>query len=443
MGTLIYNILLFTNNNSNEIIENGAVCFDNTTITDIGSSSNLIKKYPGYKRIDGQGKLLMPGWINAHMHCYSTYARGLAMQKSAQNFSEILENLWWRLDKSLDSDANYYSALIPAIAAVKNGVTSFIDHHASPNSIDGSLDRIEEALSRIGMRASLCYEVSDRDGKDKAKQGIDENIRFIKKCNNEKNSNNGLYSALFGLHASFTLSDETLDKVVDVNQRLVSGFHIHLGEGPDDNDLSIWGMRATERLYKFGILGKKTVAAHGIHLNDNEMNLICDSNTMIIHNPQSNMNNAVGRTDIFEMLEKNIMVGLGSDGMNASLFPEMRAANLIHKHDLCDSNIGWDEVEQIVLKNNPEIYRRISNQNVGIIKSGYLADLILVDYYPPTRLTSENIWGHILFGIADAPVDTTIINGKIVMRDKILTGINEKEIATKSMEFADKVWRKF
>ena len=178
MGTLIHNTLIFTNNESNEVIENGAVCYDKTIITDIGSSSELVKKYPGYNRINGQGKLLMPGWINAHMHCYSTYARGLAIQKSPQNFSEILENLWWRLDKSLDSEANYYSALIPAIAAIKNGVTSFIDHHASPNSIDGSLDRIEEALSKIGMRASLCYEVSDRDGKDKAKQGLSQYHTF-------------------------------------------------------------------------------------------------------------------------------------------------------------------------------------------------------------------------------------------------------------------------
>ena len=443
MGTLIHNVSIFTNDNSNQIISNGAVCFDDTTIIEVGLTRDLSKKYPDYKKIDGQCKLLMPSWINAHMHCYSTYARGLAIQKSPQNFLDILENLWWRLDKALDSEANFHSALIPAIAAVKSGVTTFIDHHASPNSIDGSLDRIEEALSRVGLRASLCYEVSDRDGKNKAQQGINENVRYLKKCYTQDESNNNLYSALFGLHASFTLSDETLLKVADLNQDLDSGFHIHLAEGPDDNDLKIRGMRATERLNKFGILGSKTVAAHGIHLKDDELNLIADSDTMIIHNPQSNMNNAVGRSDIFKMLNKSIMVGLGSDGMNASLYPEMRAANLIHKHDLRDSKAGWNEIQQITLKNNPEIYQRISGQKISKMVSGYLADMILVDYYPPTELTSENIWGHILFGIADAQVDTTIINGRIVMQNKKLTGIDEAEIAAKSKEFAKRVWSKF
>jgi putative selenium metabolism protein SsnA len=443
MGTLIHNVLIFTNNNKNQIVTNGTVCLENHTIVEIGSSADLFNKYPDHKKIDGQGKLLMPGWINAHMHCYSTYARGLAMQKSSQKFSDILKNLWWRLDKALDSEANYFSAVIQAISAIKNGVTTFIDHHASPNSIDGSLDRIEDALLQVGMRASLCYEVSNRDGKEKAQSGIDENVRYIKKCQNTKNLNDGLFSALFGLHASFTLSDETLSQVVDIIRNLKSGSHIHLAEGSDDNDLNIIGMRAAERLNKFGILGNKTIAAHGIHLNDLDFDLISASDTMIVHNPQSNMNNAVGRTNIFKMINKSILVGLGSDGMNASLYPEMRTANLIHKHDLKDSNIGWNEIQQIALKNNPEIYRRISDQKIGQIIPGHLADLILVDYYPPTEINSENIWGHILFGVADAQVDTTIINGQIVMQNKKIIGIDENEVAAKSREFADKVWNKF
>jgi putative selenium metabolism protein SsnA len=443
MGTLIHNARIFTNNDSNQIIENGAVYFENNDILDAGSSVNLIAKYPNSEKIDGQGKILMPGWINAHMHCYSTYARGLAMQKSPQNFYEILNQLWWRLDKALDDEANYYSALIPAVSAIKNGVTTFIDHHASPNCIDGSLDRIEEGLSKIGIRASLCYEVSDRDGEENAKLGMNENIRYIRKCKDKAKSNRYLYSALFGLHASFTLSDQTLVCAAEFCSQLKSGFHIHLAEGSDDNDVKMHGMRAAERLNKFGILGNKTIAAHGIHLNDSELDLLASSDTIIVHNPQSNMNNAVGRTDIFKMMDRNILVGLGSDGMNASLYPEMRAANLIHKHDLKDSNIGWHEIQQVVLKNNAKIYERISGQKIGQLESGYQADLILIDYYPPTTLTSENIWGHILFGIADAPIDTTIINGKIVMQNKKLIGIDEEEIAAKSREFAGNVWRKF
>jgi putative selenium metabolism protein SsnA len=442
VGTLIHNTRIFTNNDSNQIIEDGAVYFETREILETGSSADLIKKHPNSDKIDGQGKLLMPGWINAHMHCYSTYARGLAMQQSPRTFHEILEQLWWRLDKALDAEANYYSALIPAISAVKSGVTTFVDHHASPNCIDGSLDRIEEGLSKIGIRASLCYEVSDRDGEEKSKMGMKENVRYIKKCMDSSNEPNYLFSALFGLHASFTLSDQTLLCAAEFNNHLESGFHIHLAEGPDDNDLNIRDVRAAERLNKFEILSNKTIAVHGIHLTEKEMDMLSDSQTMIIHNPQSNMNNAVGRTQIFKMMDKKILVGLGSDGMNASLYPEMRTANLIHKHDLKNSNIGWNEIQQIVLKNNAKIYERISGQKIGQIVTGYLADLILIDYYSPTEINSENIWGHILFGIADAQVDTTIINGKIVMKNKKLIGIDEEEVAAKSREFAKKVWKK-
>ncbi|HES59180.1 MAG: putative aminohydrolase SsnA [Calditrichaceae bacterium] len=443
MGTLIHNVRIFTNNSYSQIIEDGAVYFENRKIIATDLSPDLLNKYPESEKMDGQGKLLMPGWINAHMHCYSAYARGLAMQQSPQNFYEILKQLWWRLDKALDAEANYYSALLQAIAAVKNGVTTLIDHHASPNCIDGSLDRIEEALAKVGLRASLCYEVSDRDGEEKSKMGMAENIRYIRKCQDAAASENGLYSALFGLHASFTLSDQTLICAAEFNNHMKSGFHIHLAEGSDDNDLKIHGIRAAERLKKFGILGNKTIAVHGIHLTGDEMDMIADSGTMIIHNPQSNMNNAVGRTNIFKMMKKNILVGLGSDGMNASLYPEMRSANLIHKHDLKDSNAGWNEVQQIVLENNAEIYQRIAGQKIGQITPGHLADLILIDYFPPTELTSENIWGHILFGIADAQVDTTIINGRIVMQNKQIIGIDEEEIAAKSREFANRIWRKF
>lgn len=441
MGTLIHNGLLCTNNNDNHILLDGAVYFNDGIIVETGKSGDLLTKYSTHSKIDAEGKLIMPGWINAHMHCYSTYARGLVIQKLPGKFSEILENLWWKLDKALDSESIYFSTLIPAISAIKNGVTAFIDHHSSPNCIDGSLDRIEDALSQIGMRASLCYEVSDRNGKEKTQQGIKENIRFIKKCNKPDNLN-GLYSAMFGLHASFTLNDETLLQVRAQNKDLDSGFHIHLAEGPDDNNLEIKAMRAAHRLDRFGILGNKTIAAHGNHLNDEELDLVSGSGTMIIHNPQSNMNNAVGRADIFKMMDKNILVGIGSDGMNATLYPEIRTANLIHKHDSGNPNTGWNEIQKIALKNNPEIFQRISGQKIGRIEPGFLADLILVDYYPPTEVTPQNLWGHILFGIADARVDTTIINGRIVMQNCDLPGISEREVAEKSREFAEKVWRR-
>lgn len=444
MGYLIKNVCIITNNDQQDILFNHALCIDQFHIKEIGPEESLITKYPQHQVIDGEGRLLLPGWINAHMHCYGTYARGLALQKAPQHFLEILSDLWWRLDKALDGESTYYSALIPAITAVKSGVTTIIDHHASPTAIDGSLDRIEHALEVVGLRAVLCYEVSDRDGPEKARQGLDENERYLVKCDSAlERKNHFLYDGMVGLHASFTLSDDTLRHAADIADRRQRGCHFHLAEGEADNNPQYQGGRALERFQRFGILRPKSLAAHAIHLTEEEIDTLAQSQTMVVHNPQSNMNNAVGRTDIFAMLKRQIMVGLGSDGMSASLYPEMRAAHLIHKHDLRNPAIGWQEIQSLTLRNNARIYERLTGQKVGRIESGYLADLILVDYYPPTPLTRDNFWGHVLFGIADATVDTTIIHGRIVMKNHQLTNLDEAEIAARSREFAARVWQKF
>ncbi len=438
MNLLIENIRIFTNTPDTEILPAQSLAVENDLIKETGSAVALRAKYAGFEKLDGQGKLLMPGWINPHMHFYGTFARGMALQKAPQGFKEILEQLWWKLDKALDAESVYYSALIPAITAIKSGVTSVVDHHASPNAIDGSLDRIQQALEITGLRGVLCYEVSDRDGLQKAKAGLAENERYLRKTEKEA----GLYRGMIGLHAAFTLSDETLAAAADLGKRTKTGFHIHLAEGKEDDARPQYGISATERLQKAGILNRQTIAAHAIHISEADRAILKSTDTMVVHNPQSNMNNAVGRADLFNLLGDGILTGLGTDGMSVSLFGDMRAANLIHKHDLQDSRAGWTEVQKMVLQNNATIYERVGGVRLGKIAPGLTADLILVDYFPPTPLNCENIWGHILFGIADAPVDTTIINGKIVMRDKKILTADEKEAAAKAREFAQRVWDK-
>ena len=439
MAKRIKNARIFTNDN--RLPEADALLIDKHLIAAVGSEDKLKKEYPDAEVIDAGGRLVTPGLINAHMHLYSTFARGLALERAPQNFLQILSDLWWRLDKALDDEAVYYSALVPAITAIKNGVTSIIDHHASPNAVDGSLDRIEQALKETGLRAALCYEVSDRDGKEIAAAGLKENERYIKKCAQRKQKNAAsLFSAMFGLHAAFTLDDDTLRQAAETGKQLSSGFHIHLAEGKDDDAGPRYGMSTTARLHRLGILGSKTIAAHAIHINESDLNLLAQSDTMVVHNPQSNMNNAVGRADIFAMLKKGLLVGLGTDGMSPALFPDMRTANLLHKHDLADPTVGWNEIRQITLENNARIYERISGQKVGRLAPGHCADLVIYDYYPPTPLTEENLWGHILFGVADAPVHTVIINGKTVLQNHQPVDLDEKEIAAKSREAAKKVW---
>jgi cytosine/adenosine deaminase-related metal-dependent hydrolase len=296
------------------------------------------------------------------------------------------------------------------------------------------------------LRGVLCYEVSDRNGKEIAQHGLRENERYIKKCQTAKNKNSDhLFDAMMGLHASFTLDDDTLTQAAELSRSLNRGCHIHVLEDGVDGRITKEKYRGgvVERLQKFEILDDQSIAAHCIHLTEAEKDLLAQTQTMVAHNPQSNMNNAVGRTDIFGYLKRGAMVGIGTDGMSADLKPDICTAMLLHKHDLKNYNVGWNEIQQMVFKNNPAIFEKVSGQKVGRIEPGYLADMILIDYFPPTPLTPDNFWGHFLFGIADAEVDTTIINGQIVMKDKVIPDVDEGEIAEKARDVTKRVWEKF
>lgn len=439
MSLLIDNIRLFTNVADDPLHTDYAVAIEDGKFVAIGPASQLRSAYHSGSVLDGQGRLLMPGWINTHMHLYSTFARGLALEASPSGFKQILEQLWWRLDKVLDKESIYYSALVPAMEAVRTGVTSIIDHHASPNAIDGSLDRVADALQKVGMPAVLCYEVSDRDGTARARAGINENERFIRNCSREES----LYEGMIGLHAAFTLSDQTLDTAAATAGRLRRGCHLHLAEGPEDDARPRFGMSTTARLHKHGILTKNTLAAHAIHINTADREMLRDNEVMVVHNPQSNMNNGVGRAKVMEMLNAGICVGLGTDGMSAGLAGDIRAAYLLHKHGMSDSSVGWQESRQMVLQNNARIYERCSGRRVGQIKPGFSADCILVDYDPPTPMTGDNAWGHILFGVLDVTVHTTIINGDIVYSNGHFPHLDAREIMAGAREVAARVWSDF
>lgn len=443
---LIHNVTIFTNNENRSVLENHAVVIEGTRITAVGPAAELKEKYSQVEQIDGNGRLLMPGFSNAHMHFYGMYARGMALNQTPNNFHEILQYLWWALDKVLDDEAVYYSALIPAITAVRHGVTSIIDHHASPNWCDGSLDQIENALTKVGMRALLCYETSDRDGKAIRDAGLAENERYIRKCQAAKAANpDHLFDGMMGLHASFTLDDDSLEKAVAIASGLDRGCHIHMLEDYVDETATVekYHRSVVERLDHFGVLNSKSIAAHGIFLGDNGRKLLADSDTIVVHQAQSNMNNAVGRADVFALLNSGVTVGIGTDGMTPDLRREVMTGYLLHKHHVSDNNLGWVEYETMAMKNNPAIYRRLTGQQVGVVAEGALADLILVDYYPPTPFNGGNFWGHFLFGMVDADVNTTIINGKLIMHDKQIAGIDEREIATQSQKVAERVWKRY
>ncbi|MBN1898874.1 MAG: putative aminohydrolase SsnA [Spirochaetes bacterium] len=426
---------------NHDIIEKGGVYIEENLIRDFGPTDKLLKRYHDFEYIDAREKVIMPGLVCAHHHLYSTFACGLAF-RPAENFVRILENLWWKLDKALTLEDVYYSALVTLLKCIRNGTTTIIDHHASPHAISGSLDKLKQAVKKVGLRACLCYELTDRDGKKGIEKGMEENIRFIEKFGSHQDDQ---IAASFGMHASMTLSDETLKQVKKLTGHRNTGYHIHVAEDKADVDdcLKKYNKRIVERLSDRGLLNDRTIAAHCIHINEKEMEILADNKCFVANNPSSNMNNAVGTADILKMFKKKVIVGLGTDGMTSNMFEEVKTAYLIQHHTKKDPRVAFIESINMLLNNNPKIASKLFNHKMGVIDKEAFADIIIVDYFPYTPLNQDNFAGHFVFGIGSSPVDTTIINGKIIMLHKDIIGVDEREISREAYHFAKEVWKRF
>lgn len=435
---LIKNARIVTFDEKNSILENGFVKIDGDIITEVGSMSELREK-DEINALDAFGKILMPGFICTHSHIYSAFARGMILNgKNPSNFAEILKGLWWRLDKKLTHEDIYYSALTTIMDCIKCGITCIFDHHAGPYSVDGSLDILENAFRDMNMRGTLCYEVSDRDGPEIAEKGIRENSRFLNKIANSKDD---LVRGLFGLHAAFTLSNNTLLKASEEGNRIGAGFHVHAAEGILDYEQSIsnYGMGVVERLNKFNIINSRTILAHCVHIKEEEKELLERGN--VVHNPESNMNNAVGYCDVLDLINRNILVGLGSDGFSTSHLRAMDICYVLHKHEKKDPRVmtPYDVIKLGVI-NNGKIASKYFKNPLGKIVNGAKADLIFVDYNNPTPLNSSNIYGHMIFGLNDNMVTHSIISGRVVMENRNIVIFDQDEVISKSREIAQKLW---
>ena len=443
---LITNSTLITLGAENRVVENGAVYIKGDRIADIGKTNHLITKYPNAECLDAHCKLVMPGSIVAHTHFYCAFARGMAVPGTpAKNFPEILDKLWWKIDRALTLDDCKLSALVCLVDAIRSGTTTLIDHHASPNAIDGSLDAIAHAVLAAGLRVSLCYEVTDRNGAAGARAGIRENVRFIKRIRNSQFAIRNRLAASFGLHAPFTVSDKTLEQARAALEGLDAGFHLHVAEDISDEDDSLlkYGMRAAERLDARGILGPITIIAHGVHLDIGEIETVRRAQAHVVHHPRSNMNNAVGVADVPGMLRRGVNVGLGNDGFSNNHFTEMKTAYLLHKYARRDPRVmGADQILQMAYANNAKIAQIFWKPRVGELTVGAFADIILVDYVPYTPLTAGNFPWQLIFGIDGAHVTHTICAGKLLMKDRTLLTLDEEAIAAKACEAAKKVWKR-
>jgi putative selenium metabolism protein SsnA len=443
---LIHNATLVSWDETDAFPEDQALLIRQGKIAEVGGSAKMLARHADEGRLDAHGQLVMPGNICAHTHFYSAFARGLAIPgRAPRDFPDILRKLWWPLDKSLTEDDVRTSTLIYMVDAIRHGTTTVFDHHASPNCIPGVLDVIASAVEKAGLRAVLCYEVTDRDGPEKARAGIAENVRFIERCSREGVAA-GRVAATFGLHAGLTLSDETLEASHSAASH-DGGFHIHVAEHEADeyDSLSKAGLRVVDRLAKHGILGEKTIVAHAIHVDAKEISLLAETGTWVTHQPRSNMNNGVGVAAVESMLRAGIRVGLGNDGFSNAMWEEWKAAYLVHKVWNRDPRrMQGDTIKDIGVSNNAALAEVFFPGSVfGSLRQGAMADLILVDYHPTTPMTPGNLPWHVVFGFHESMVTGTIVAGQVLMRDRQLLTLDEKEIASHARELAPAVWERY
>jgi putative selenium metabolism protein SsnA len=425
-----------------KVLDDGALLIREGKIAALGTTAALAAQYPNEERLDAAGQLALPAMLCGHTHFYGAFARGWAYPgPPPTRFGEVLERLWWRLDKGLTLEDVRYSALVCLADAIRHGATTLIDHHASPNAIDGSLDVIAEAVEQSGIRVSLCYEVTDRDGPARAAAGIAENVRFLRRMREQPQPQ---LAATFGLHASLTLSDATLADAVAAAAGLETGFHIHAAEGIEDveDSLAKSGKRVIHRLHDAGILGPRSIVAHAVHVDESEMDVLAESGTWVTHQPRSNMNNAVGFAQVEVMLARGVRVALGNDGFSNNMVAEMKMAYLGHKLAQRDPRaMPGDLVFRLAYDANAQLARIFwPDQRLGVLAPGAIADLILVDYKPTTPLTAGNLPWHILFGYEASVITTTMSAGRLLMRDRRLLILDEDAITARSRELAAALW---
>lgn len=437
--TVFMNGTVVTQDAARPLIEDGAVVVQGDEIIACGTTEAIQTQYDlaAAYRVDAKGGLIMPGFMNTHNHIYSAMARGMhVFIPPKADLLTILKQLWWKMDASLTNELTYQSARMVYLECIKNGVTSMIDHHASYGEIQDSLSAIAAAAQEFQVKSCLGYEVSDRMGISAAHEAVLENERFI---NEAKQSD--ILEGMMGLHASFTLSDATLEfAAAHANG---AGFHVHVAEGSiDETDcMEIYHMPIIKRFQHWGLLGKKSLMAHCIHINTEEMKILAQTHTPTVFNPESNMNNAAGYPPVLSMMQQGITVGLGTDAYTQDMMESFKAAVLLNKHALQDTTAGYTEVPQMLFVNNRDIMNRHFARPTGIIKAHAAADIIVVDYHAPTPLQKENLYDHILFGIQGHDVISTMANGKLVMENRELHGIDEEKIIADCRKGSETLWR--
>ncbi len=439
MITVIKNTRVLQTKAPTAVLEDQDIVIENDIIKEVGKG--IAGNYKADKVIDGTGKTVMPGFICAHHHYYSGLSRAMLISAGPQtDLIQILKEWWWRLDRALDEESLYYSSLICSLDAIRNGTTTCIDHHESPNYITGSLSALARGMEETGLRGITAYGITDRNyGMKEIKEGVEEGIRFAKEVDARKaRGENVLCEAMVGGHAPFTIPEEGMEMLADSAKITGRGMHLHVAEGEYDEVWShhFYNMDIMDRLDKHGLLNDKTLLVHGIYLNEHEIELMNERGCYIAHNPRSNMNNQVG---INHNLPKMKNLVLGTDGCGSNMFEESKIAFLKNR----DAKMPyWPGDYLNALTHANDFVEKYFPGRFGRIEAGYKADLDILNYKNPTPLVAENIGGHLVWGMSSNIVESVFVNGRLVYEDHKFVGIDENEIYAKAAEVAKRLWQR-
>jgi cytosine/adenosine deaminase-related metal-dependent hydrolase len=341
------------------------------------------------------------------------------------------------VDEALSIEDAYASALSASADMLRNGSTLYADTYSGPNSIEGSLQEISRGTKEVGMRGIIAFEMTERNDPEEASRGFQEGVKFIESCRNED-----IVSGMISLHASFTVGDEIVTRAVAKAKELDVPVTVHTSEGLVDlyHNLETTGERTVERLDRLGVLGPKTVLAHCVHVDANEIDLIARRRASVAHNPMSNMLNAVGVSPVPAMLRKGITVGLGNDGWIYDPFENMRCALTVHR--LASGNpseTGPDEIFRMATIEGARCYG-LENE-LGSLEKRKLADIVILDgARVPTPLTPNSVIGHLINTFGGRDVRDVIVNGKVVVKDRLLTLTSDEHVAEVSKKSAEGLW---
>ena len=434
--------IIVTMDPRHRILSDHSIIIDDGKFKAIGKTGEITRHSKTDEIVDASGSIVMPGLICSHTHLYGILLRGAKLNITPpSDFTQILQRVWWPVDESLTFDDAYASALVACLEFLKTGTTTFADTYSGPNSIEGVLDRIAKAVDEVGIRGLLSFEATERHSKEEGERGVRENVRFATSMKGKKKSRT---LPLFSLHASFTVTDELIRSVRELASKYSVPITIHTSEGPGDpqHNMERYGKRTIERLRDIGLLAPDVVLAHCVHLNDNELNIVAKTGAKVAHNPMSNMLNAVGTARVPDMLRKGIRVGLGNDGYIFDIFENMRAAYLIHRSVTRDPNaIDAYEILEMATIRGAELYGL--ERQIGSIERGKRADLVVIKPdVLPTPLNPDSVVGHLINTIDGDDVRTTIVDGRILMKDRTVTTLDEVDTQRKGQDAAASLWQR-